>query len=196
MRKVKLFLLIALLTTVSVVQGQIRFGVKGGINVANASFSKDVIDTKNFTGFNLGPVIELMLGDVGLGFDAAVLYTQKGFKAEERTVSNSYLQVPVNLKYKFITPVIKPYLAAGPYIDLKVAGDDTWSIAGVEEQIKSQSFGAGLNFGAGVELINMIQVGINVNWGLTDNYKSFETNSIDSYKGKSITWSGSAIVFF
>ncbi|MDR0836496.1 MAG: PorT family protein [Tannerella sp.] len=200
MKGIKVILVMASLMTVSAVYSQIRIGVKGGVNVAHAQFSKDVFDSKNLTGFNIGPVVELMFGEQGLGLDAAVLYTQKGFKSEEETVKNSYLQVPVNLKYKFGSTSVKPYLTAGPYMDFKIAGDKLWMVSenteGVKEQIKSKDFGAGLNFGAGVELLKMIQVGINLNWGLTNSYDSFNAKELDSYRGKSITWSGSAIVLF
>lgn len=189
-----------LLMAVSGVHSQIRIGAKGGINISNVYFSKNVFDANHSVGFNVGPVIELMFGEHGLGFDAAILYTQKGFKLEEKTIENAYLQLPVNFKYKFSSSDIKPYLTAGPYIDLKIAGKDVWDVAvnvqGAKEQIKAKNFGAGLNFGTGVEIAKVIQIGINLNWGLTNNYKSFNAENIDSYKGKSVTWSGSAIVLF
>jgi hypothetical protein len=200
MKRIKIILIITLLMAVSAVHSQIRIGAKGGVNVANVTFNKDVFNPGNLTGFNIGPVIEFMLGEHGLGFDAAVLYTQRGFKSKEETVKNAYLQVPVNLKYKFGLSNIKPYLAAGPYIDLKIAGKNVWNVfanaQGAKEQIKSKNFGAGLNFGAGIELAKMIQIGINLNWGLTNDYNSFNPKEIDSFRGKSITWSGSAIVLF
>jgi hypothetical protein len=200
MKRIKFFLLVCLLLTAYTVDAQIRLGAKGGLNIANAHFNKDVFDSGNYTGFNIGPVVEIMFGDKGLGLDAAVLYTQKGFKSEKETVKDSYLQVPVNLKYKFGTSIIKPYLAAGPYIDLKISGDKVWDVSentqGIKEQLKSKDFGAGLNFGAGIELLKMIQVGVGLNWGLTDNYKSFEIKESESYKGKSTTWSFNAIVLF
>jgi opacity protein-like surface antigen len=198
MKSIKIILTITLLIVVSAAHSQIRIGAKGGVNVAYAKFSKDVFDAENLTGFNIGPVIEFMLG--GLGFDAAVLYTQKGFKSKEETVKDSYLQIPVNLKYKFGLTSIKPYIAAGPYIDLKIAGDNVWEIpsnvAGAKEQIKSKDFGAGLNFGAGIEVAKMIQLGVNWSWGLTNNYSSFDVKESESYKGKSVIWSGSVIVLF
>jgi hypothetical protein len=202
MKKIKIILIIALLMAVSVVHSQIRIGAKGGVNISNVNFGKDAFDPDFFTGFNIGPVVELMFGEQGLGFDAALLYTQKGFKSKKETVKDSYLQVPVNLKYKFCLSNInvKPYIAVGPYIDLKIAGSDVWNIGvntqGAKEQIKSKNFGTGLNFGTGVELAKIIQIGINLNWGLTNNYKSFDAKNIDSYKGKSVTWSGSAAILF
>ena len=40
----------------------------------------------------------------------------------------------------------------------------------VVDQVKAKNFSAGLNFGAGVELISHLQVGFNYGLGLTDNY--------------------------
>jgi hypothetical protein len=198
MKKMKMMLVIASLLVASAVHSQIRLGAKGGVNIANATFSKDVLNVNNLTGFNIGPVIEFMFGERGLGFDAALLYTQKGFKSKEETVKNSYLQVPVNLKYKFGLTNVKPYLAAGPYIDLRIAGKDVWDVAenagGIKNQLKAKDFGAGLNFGAGVEIAKILQLGVNFNWGLTNDYHSFKLTEASSYKGKSTAWSVSAIV--
>ena len=44
------------------VQAQgLKFGVKGGLNISKMSFSKDVFDSDNKTGFYVGPTIKLSL---------------------------------------------------------------------------------------------------------------------------------------
>ena len=179
---------------------QFRFGVKGGVNIVNATFNKDVYKLDNITGFHLGPVVEGMFGEGGMGFDVALLFSQKGFKTEPETVKNSFLEVPLNLKFKFGIPAINPYLAAGPYVSFRVAGGEKWDLkensAGVVDQIKTESFGAGLNFTAGAELFNHLQLGLTYGWGLTDNYSTFIKSDINSYKGKLHTWQVSATFFF
>lgn len=53
-------------------------------------------------------------------------------------------------------------LAVGPYVGFRVGGDKLWDIPGsVGDQLKAKSFNAGLNLGAGVELIKHLQVGFN-----------------------------------
>ena len=58
--------------------------------------------------------------------------------------------------------------------------------------MKAKSFNAGLNLGAGVELIKHLQVGFNYALGLTDDYSAskFELN------GKNRGWSITAAILF
>ena len=98
--------------------------------------------------------------------------------------------MPVNLKWKFGLPIIKAYVAAGPYVGFRVGGDKIWDVVG--DQLEAKSFSAGLNFGAGVELVKHLQVGINYGLGLTDNYSA---KKID-LKGKNRGWSITAAVLF
>lgn len=102
-------------------------------------------------------------------------------------------------------PIVKAYLAAGPYIGFRVGGDKFWDIPGsVADQVKAKNFSAGLNFGAGVELISHLQVGFNYGLGLTDNYalgskglSSSSTGVVDMGKsGKNRGWSITAAILF
>ena len=195
MKRVKFLLIVAAMFAVSMANAQVRFGAKGGLNIAKAEFNKDVFKSDNITGFHVGPTIEAMFGKGGLGLDLALLYSQKGFDSDDETVRNSYLEVPVNLKFKLGMPLINPFFAAGPYVGFRIAGDKAWNV-GVREQIKAKSFSAGLNFALGAEVFSKLQVGLNYCWGLTDNYETFKASDIESYKGKSHTWSVSAAYFF
>lgn len=180
---------------------QLRLGVKGGLNIATVHFSTDVLQADNVTGFQIGPMIEGSLPLVGVGFDAAILYAQKGLETknvggEKTTLKNDYIDVPVNLKWKFGLPVVKIYLAAGPYVGFRVGGNKIWEIPGsMVDQVETKSFSAGLNFGAGAELINHLQVGLNYGLGLTNNY-SMESLSLTKNDGKNRGWSVTAAILF
>lgn len=189
MKKIVGFVLFALMMLMAIpAQSQIRFGLKGGVNISSIHFTNlpKNLKSDNVTGFQIGPMIEAMVPMAGLGVDAAVLYSQKGsdeFKTD-------YIDVPVNLKWKFGLPIIKAYVAAGPYVGFRVGGDKIWDV--VDDQLEAKSFSAGLNFGAGVELVKHLQVGINYGLGLTDNYSA---KKID-LKGKNRGWSITAAVLF
>lgn len=112
------------------------------------------------------------------------------------SMKTDYIDVPVNLKWKFGLPIVKAYLAAGPYIGFRVGGDKFWDIPGsVADQVKAKNFSAGLNFGAGVELISHLQVGFNYGLGLTDNY-SIEKVNLSDGAGKNRGWSITAAILF
>ena len=183
------------------VSAQVRLGVKGGLNIASVHFSTDVLQSDNVTGFQIGPMIEGSLPLVGLGFDAAILYAQKGLETknvggEKTTLKNDYIDVPVNLKWKLGLPIMKVYLAAGPYVGFRVGGNKIWELPGsMVDQVKTKSFSAGLNFGAGVELISHLQVGLNYGLGLTNNY-SMESLSLTKSDGKNRGWSVTAAILF
>lgn len=200
MKTNKWLLLVGLMVLMTpVANAQLRFGVKGGVNISSVKFNKDIIDSDNMTGFHIGPTIELG-GMAGLGLDAAVLYSQKGFKYKGDSYKNDYLEIPINLKYKFgMLPLVKPFAAVGPYFGFRVAGDKLWDVGatynGVIDQIKTKSFSSGLNLGIGAEVLNMVQIGLTYSWGFTDNYK-LEDFELESSSGKNRQWSISAAVFF
>lgn len=198
MKKIAGLVLVVLMALVAIpAQSQIRFGIKGGVNISSVHFSSDVLKADNVTGFQIGPMLETTLPLLGVGLDAAVLYSQKGmdFKSGVSTTSikTDYIDIPVNLKWKFGLPIIKGYLAAGPYVGFRVGGDKFWEIPGsVVDQVKAKNFSAGLNFGAGVELIKHLQVGFNYGLGLTDNYSA---DKVD-LNGKNRGWSITAAILF
>ena len=186
---------VAFLAVAIPAQAQLRFGVKGGLNITSVHFDSDLLKSDNVTGFHIGPMIEATMPLLGFGFDAALLYSQKGMESSssgvKTTMKTSYIDVPVNLKWKFGLPIVKAYLAAGPYASFRVGGDKIWNV--LSDQLETKSFGAGLNFGAGVEVFNHLQVGFNYELGLTDN---FSAEKLDLSSNKNRGWTRSAAILF
>ena len=189
-------------------QAGIRIGAKAGLNLANASFSTDAIQSDNFTGFQVGPILEFSTLS-GFGVDAAVLYSQQGLKFKGTSITNeseekvSTLNIPVNLKMKFsLASMAGVYVSAGPYISFKL--DDQLSINNeVSSQWENKNFGVGLNFGAGVELLKHLQVGANYQFALNDDYSSIMSASdnqgriaMPTFNAKTRIWSITATYFF
>ena len=177
------------------VQAQIHFGVKGGLNLSKASFSNVSENFKkdNFTGFFIGPMAEFNIPIVGLGVDASLLFAQRGIKVsegnEDYTVKQNGIDIPVNLKYTIgLGSLAGIYFAAGPDFYFDFAGNKT--IEGVKTDKKKAE--VGINVGAGVKLLNHLQVGANYNIPLGDTAK---LEGIDgSYKTK--TWQVSVAYIF
>ena len=176
-------------------QAQIHFGVKGGLNLSKASFSNVSENFKkdNFTGFFIGPMAEFNIPIVGLGVDAALLFAQRGIKVsegnEDYTVKQNGIDIPVNLKYTIgLGSLAGIYLAAGPDFYFDFAGNKT--IEGVKTDKKKAE--VGINVGAGVKLLNHLQVGANYNIPLGDTAKFEGTDA--SYKTK--TWQVSVAYIF
>ena len=180
----------------------IRIGVKGGLNLAKVAFTTDAIKADNFTGFQLGPILELSTTS-GFGIDAAVLYSQQGLKIKKTSLEEkvSTLDVPINLKLKFsVLDQAGVYLAAGPYASFKI--DDETTISAIKTQWKMKEFGVGLNFGAGLELLKNLQIGVNYQMALNDDYRNLlsamtnETINADKLNAKTRIWSITTAIFF
>lgn len=80
-------------------QAQIKFGVKGGLNISKMYISKDVMKSDNRSGFFIGPTAEFTLPLLGLGVDVSALYNQYGAKAEGETATRKTIEIPVNLNW-------------------------------------------------------------------------------------------------
>jgi len=187
---------------------QVKWGVKADVGLNNPSFNSEALKVENMTSFSVGPTIEAMILPLGmktLGIEASLLYNDNRMKVENvqnggnmsEEISNRYLNLPVNAKLKFglgLLP-LRMFVAAGPYAALRVGGDKI-NFSDVTEDIKSKSFQAGVNIGMGVEVLKMIQVGINYSGRLTDNYSVDRPNWKDPLNGKSSTWSITGAVYF
>ena len=91
---------------------QVKFGVKGGLNLASFSFSGDDVNSENRTGFYIGPTVKIGLPLTGLSLDGSLLYNQVSAKVNveegyeqitqrEETLKQKQLAIPVNLRYGF-----------------------------------------------------------------------------------------------
>ncbi len=187
----KNILIIISLFFLTIVPAQaVRLGIKTGVNLSKASFSWNALNPDNFTGFQVGPIMEFHLPIIGLGMDAAILYSEQGFKLEGETQKTQSIDIPLNLKYKFeLLNIIGIYGTAGPYASFRISGDN-FSVPDITDQFKYKTFGAGLNFGFGVEILKHLQIGANYQLALTDDY------SVNNYSVKMKTWSVTAAYFF
>ncbi len=193
MKKGILFLLFVLVFGVTSSFAGLRFGLKAGANISKVTFSSDVLESSNITGFQVGPILEFNFPVIGLGLDGAVLYSQRGLKSDVDEYKTDFIDIPLNLKYKIsVIHLLGFYLSAGPYASFQISGDDNFKtiVDDVQETWDAKTFQAGLNFGAGVELFSKLQVGVNYQLGLTDDY------SAGSYDARNATWAITAAYFF
>lgn len=195
MKKIISVLIVVVAVAVAMpAQAQIKFGVKGGLNLANSLSDtwKDKANADNYTGFFIGPMIDINIPIVGLGLDGALMYSQKGNKLEGETFKQQGLEVPVNLKYSFgLGSLASIYLAAGPGFFFNFKSDDDLTIDDAKGKLSYENAEVALNLGAGVKLFKHLQVGVNYNMPFTDSAKAdIDNGSIanagwDAIKGKS-----------
>jgi len=207
-KKITMIALVILCMSAFSIQAGIRIGVKAGINLANPALNSDAFQTENFTGYQVGPILEIS-GLPLLDVDAALLYSRQGIIINGVTslVSSSSskvnyeekvhtLDIPVNLKFKFsLADQAGVYLSAGPYVSFKL--DSQVTLDQIKQDQENKNFGVGLNFGAGVMLLKHLQVGVNYQMGLNDDYNNFSLlTDLKDTQAKTRIWSITAAYFF
>ncbi len=146
----KVLLILLLVSISSQLNAQVKFGLKAGLNGNNISKdlepdSDDELYTSKLSfSYHIGATVELGLSDV-LSLQSGLLYTTKGWAVDIDEVLKediadglefdgyyrfmfSYLEVPVNIAYKFGN--IQVY--AGPYISLMLSGKEKYDITMTE----------------------------------------------------------------
>lgn len=184
--------------------GQVQFGVKAGLNLANMTsqddennYAKDA-PYKMKTGFHAGVTAAFSVSEK-FTIEPGVLYSVKGF-AEEFSSANikyniNYLEVPINGIYKIDAGSVKVLIFAGPYlgyaISAKVKSDkailgengdqkeETISIGTDKEKDGVVPLDFGVNFGAGAELSG---ISISFQYGL--GLANTSPHSENSYSSK------------
>ena len=202
----KFFTLVVLLATMTVAaQAQVKFGVKGGLNLTNMKFDNSVVDKSNQTGFFIGPTINFTLPVVGLGIDASALYDQRSAKIEgsDDKLKQQSIQIPVNLRYGFgLGNTASLYIFAGPQFGFNI-GDKTTNLLNnaLEWRLKDSNLSA--NLGVGLMLLNHLQVSANYNVALGTTGETNVVNSTLSTAGNILTgktkanaWQLSVAYFF
>lgn len=160
-----------MLFATSSAQAQVKFGLKGGLNVTNMSLNSEVFDADNQTGFFIGPTVKFTLPIVGLGIDASALYDQRDAKitgedngaSVESKIKNQSINIPINLRYGVgLGSTASVYLFAGPQFGFNV-GDKNQSLFKDmgEWRLKSSTFS--VNVGLGAMLLSHLQISANYN---------------------------------
>ena len=205
----KLFTLIVLVAATYFAvpaNAQLKFGMKGGLNITDMSLSNDVFETSNRTGFFIGPTIKFTLPIVGLGIDASALYDQRegevNVEADDNTLVSTRLKqksinIPINLRYDIgLGSLAAVYLAAGPQFGFNV-GDKNQSLYKDVAEWRLNTSNFSVNVGAGVMLLGHLQVGANYNIVCG---KTGEITVLDGaesvLRGRSNTWQISAAYYF
>ncbi|MFA6871616.1 MAG: porin family protein [Bacteroidaceae bacterium] len=172
MKKIISILAVALcLVTAMPAQAQIKLGVKAGLNLSKADFSdaSSNFDAKNFTGYFVGPMVEITIPVIGIGVDGALLYSHSGMKFADSSVGNrttsidrNTIQIPLNVKYSIgLSSLAAVYFAVGPEFGFNLSSDKFSSLTNGDLSFKKSNLS--FNLGAGVKLLSHLQVGLNYN---------------------------------
>lgn len=208
----KILFVVALLASTMTVQALgLKFGIKGGLNLTKMTFSKDVYSSDNQAGFYLGPTLKLSL-PLGFCVDAAALYDQRSTKVDIIDVKNApandegiktltsldtydikqkSIQIPINARYNIgLGSEAGIYLAVGPQFGFPV-GDKVYNTKLGDYTLKSSNLS--FNFGAGVYLLDHLEVGFSYNLAAGKSGEFTGYSDIDTHNN---AWQIGAAIYF
>lgn len=181
--KTKIYLLFTLFTVVFAQAQKAQFGLKGGLNIANASLSgEDSPDGKSLAGFHIGLFTDVKLSDK-FSFQPELLYSAQGtqfdyvifFEGNNYSTSSKlklgYINIPLMIKFYADK---KFYLEFGPQIgfltkaDLEVTVLNQSNTVDFKDSMNSTDFG--LNFGFGYDVSKKVVLSARYNQGLSNGF--------------------------
>lgn len=204
----KILFVVALLASTMTVQALgLKFGIKGGLNLTKMTFSKDVYSSDNQAGFYLGPTLKLSL-PLGFCVDAAALYDQRSTKVDivyehyesyassndegtKTDIKQKSIQIPINARYNIgLGSEAGIYLAVGPQFGFPV-GDKVYNTKLGDYTLKSSNLS--FNFGAGVYLLDHLEVGFSYNLAAGKSGEFTGYSDIDTHNN---AWQIGAAIYF
>lgn len=168
MKKILTLALLAIgLLVAASADAQVKFGVKGGLNVTDMHLSSEVFDKSNQAGWYIGPTVKVSLPVTGLGVDIAALYDYRSAKVtdpsnEDIKIKQQSINVPVNLRYGIgLGSLASIIFHAGPQIGFNV-GDKNFKWTDTSNYaLKKSNFS--VNVGLGVSVAKHFEITGNYN---------------------------------
>ena len=173
-------------------QAQVKFGLKGGLNLTNLSMSESIGNNlKSKEGFHVGPTVKIGLPVPGLSLDASALYDQRSAKVSvsnlngtetESTIKSQSLQVPINIRYAVgLGSVANLFAFAGPQFGFNL-GNKNQKILEDAANWTLRSSNVSANLGIGATILGHVQVTANYNFALG------KTGEVELNDGAAATW--------
>lgn len=179
-----IFSVIAVITFGFINAQDVKYGVKGGLNVSSFSGDNDGMDLKSRVGFNIGGFVEIKLSEK-FAIQPEVLYSQQGTRIKVKgsfydgyndqyyrgtlKYNLGYINVPVMFKYYVAEKLV---VEAGPQIGFLVSANGKAKVGDVKTEVSIKDYyktiDFGVNFGAGYDFTQNISVGARYNLGLAN----------------------------
>jgi len=185
-----LALLLALFSAAPTNAQTFDFGIVAGLNLSKLKLSGNAkntvvknLESGNRTGWFVGPKIYLNTA-LGLGFDAAVEYSQRELLIETETSKDSEtyrtLEIPINVRYNIgLGKKAGVYVATGPQFGFAFK-NMSWNNLGSGDNFDRSNLNTTWNIGAGLRLLNHLEIGVGYNFALGKVGKSIWKNVVGS----------------
>ncbi len=168
MKKILTIIAIACIAFATPSQAQVKFGLKGGLNLTSLSADNIAGGVSNKSGFFVGPTVKFTLPVVGLSLDASALYDQRNAKIKnaDATVKFQSVQIPINVRYGLgLSSVVNVFAFAGPQFGFNI-GDKSKLLDQMGSwSLKSSNISG--NVGIGATVFSKLQITANYNFQLS-----------------------------
>ncbi|HVP90591.1 MAG TPA: porin family protein [Terriglobales bacterium] len=170
--------LVAMLAAPAPAAAGVQFGIKGGGNMAKLTGSdlQDINGTlKNkvgfvagvFLAFNMGPVFTLQLEGLYTMKGVDQTYIDTGTTYTDKLSAN-YIEIPLLFKFRIPTPLVSPFVFAGPAVSFKLSEKVTENGQTVpldQALFKNNDYGA--IFGGGINIGSHFQMDVRYSMGMS-----------------------------
>lgn len=162
---------------------EVKYGVKGGLNISNFSGDTEGVDLKSRFGFNVGGFVEIKISEK-FALQPEVLYSTQGatFENVGAEVNGTFYtgDIDFNLAYINVPVMFKYYAAekfsveAGPQIGFLTSAKSKTKLDGfsgsneLDAKDSFESIDFGLNLGAGYDFTENFSIGARYNLGLSN----------------------------
>jgi hypothetical protein len=179
MRKLSVALVIGAFACLLAMPGpaaaNVQFGIKAGGNMAKvtgADAADPVLTLKTKVGFVAGVFVAFNMGSV-FTLQIEGLYTMKGVSYVDDTIDYSqklygnYIEIPLLLKLRIPTPLVSPFIFAGPAVGFKLSEkvkENGVDVTPSEAILKNNDYGA--IFGGGLNIGSHFQLDVRYSMGL------------------------------
>lgn len=198
---------VAITMAFSVSAQDLRWGVTGGLNFSWEKAKLDALSISSdcYIGFQAGVKAEMDFADYiadGFFLEGSLLYNLKGSSFDSAHTNLGYLQLPVNLGYRYpVSSSVSLLAAAGPYLGLGILGKDVEKLGGTK--VKTDVFGSdlqrfdfGLNYKLGIEMWDQWQFYLGFEHSLLNIAKTDDSFASDDVKCRFINlYIGTALMF-
>jgi len=148
------------------VSAQVKFGVKGGFQLAKLEFNSDDLKKSNRMGFFIGPTMKIGLPVTGLSVNVSGLYDQRDLKVEESTFHQQSIVLQGDARLGAgIGDALGVFILAGPQFSFNI-GDDIkqwFGDDGTLKQFSLQETMLSVNLGFGVSFANHFEGAVHYN---------------------------------
>lgn len=166
MKKTLVIIAVACIAFAMPAQAQVKFGLKGGVNLSSLSVDGKTDGVSNNTGFFVGPTVKFTVPLVGLSFDASALFDQRSAGDGDGEIKSQSIQVPINIRYGVgLSSLVNVFAFAGPQFGFNIGDKDNIIKQVGGWRLKGSNVSG--NVGIGATILSKLQVTANYNFQIT-----------------------------